>query len=95
MAPALHLLHERRDPETKTEETTTRANKRRLLGLAVVSAISQPGSGQIKKKGLGDPRKSLKRLDPDKEIKVNSFDFLCWIWRNLGSALKNQIAPQP
>jgi hypothetical protein len=51
--------------------------------LAVAIAISQPGSGQIKKKRPWGPRKSLKRLDPDKEIKVNSFDFLCWIWLDL------------
>ncbi len=45
------------------------------------------------------PRKLLKRLNPDKENKVNSFDFL-WpglagfgrVWGNLGLALQNQLA---
>jgi hypothetical protein len=34
------------------------------------------GRTQETKKGPGGRRKSLKGLDPDKEIKVNSFDFL-------------------
>ena len=34
------------------------------------------GRSAERKKGPGGRRKPLKRLDPDKEIKVNSFDFL-------------------
>jgi hypothetical protein len=37
-------------------------------------------AGRQKKKRLGSPRKSLIRLDSDKEIKVNGFDSL---WRGL------------
>jgi hypothetical protein len=88
------------DPETKTGTGQPGANP--LLGLAVVSAIYQSGGGQRKKKRPGGRRKPLKRLDPDKEIKVNSFDFLwldlagfCQIWGNSGLALKNQIDPPP
>ena len=47
--------------------------------------------GRKRKNGLRGRRKPLKRLNPDKEIKVNSFDFLGWalldsrpIWPNLG-----------
>jgi hypothetical protein len=49
--------------------------------------------GQERKKGPGGRRNPLKRLNPDKEIKVNSFDFL-WpglagfgkIWDSLGKS---------
>ena len=51
--------------------------------------------GGAGKKAPGGRRKCLKALDSDKEIKVNSFDFL-WpglagfgqIWENLGLALR-------
>jgi hypothetical protein len=43
--------------------------------LSVIIAMNSPGFGQDEKKasGRGNP---LKKLDPDKEIKVNSFDCL-------------------
>jgi hypothetical protein len=39
-------------------------------------AVFQGGKERRKKKRPWGRRKPLKRLDPDKEIKVNSFDFL-------------------
>jgi hypothetical protein len=53
-----------------------------------------------KKKCLRGQRKSLKRFDPDKEIKVNSFDFL-WpalldsaaIWLDLDFSLGGGRTP--
>jgi hypothetical protein len=71
---------------------------------AVGREAESPDSGQTrgstddKKKCLGGRRKLLKRLDSDKENKVNSFAFLCfsllglgWIWLDLaqfGSGLE-------
>jgi hypothetical protein len=40
-------------------------------------------SAHERKKGLGNPRNLLKRLDSDKENKGNSFDFFDRAWLDL------------
>jgi hypothetical protein len=88
------------DPKRRQKGTTDRGERATPIGLGRRRRYVPRWGGQREKKGLRGRHKSLKRLDPDKEIKVNSFDFLwlhlagfCRIWGDLGLALKNQIAP--
>jgi hypothetical protein len=63
-----------------TKETTLKP--RRTGGADAVRSLLQGGKGRKKKKGPGDRRKLLKRLNSAKEIKGNPRIFLAKIWPN-------------
>jgi hypothetical protein len=58
----------------KTKATTNKPGERGAPTPPVTSV--EAGRSAKRKKGLGGRRKRLIRLNSDKEIKVNSFDFL-------------------
>jgi hypothetical protein len=84
MAPAFHLLRETGGPRNENKKERHRGEQ---AAPPLPHGRLSGGIGAQKKKSRGGRCKSLIRLDSDKEIKVNSFDFLVSGFAGFGPGL--------